>query len=114
MSKPSRPEAVAGPESLLVGRRRFLKAGLVGSAVLMTSGIAVNIAPKRITFRPSGYLWLQHQDVAFLSAILPALLTGSIPEGNEGKPSVIQGLQQLDINISRMSPGRTARVTKTL
>ncbi|WP_211829955.1 hypothetical protein [Kistimonas asteriae] len=104
MSKPSRPEAVAGTESLLVGRRRFLKAGLMGSAVLVTSGVAVNIAQKESPSAHPGYLWLQLQDVAFLSAILPALLKGSIPEGNEGKPSVIRGLQQLDNNISRMSP----------
>ncbi len=104
MKKPSRPDAVTETESLLVSRRRFLKAGMFGSVVLVTSGLAVNLAQKESPSVHPGYQWLQPQDVAFLSAILPALLKDSIPDGNEGKPAVIRGLQQLDANLHRLSP----------
>lgn len=59
------------------GRRRLLKVGVFGSAVLAAAGGGVALSGKPALC--AGCLWLRREDRAVLMAIVPVMLAGALP-----------------------------------
>lgn len=63
-------------------RRRFLKVGLASTAVLATVGATTGVVSfKRTSNQPvaAGFQFLRPADVAFFTAVVPAILGSSLP-----------------------------------
>lgn len=85
-----------------VGRRDFLKTTLATSLMLGTGAGLATLSGCSDDRPATGYLHLRASDVAFLTPLVPVILTGgSLPKGDEDIPKVLASLDQL---LDMLSP----------
>lgn len=90
-------------ESLSLNRREFLRTGLFGSALLVGGASIASLSG--CSSRQSaadGFLHLRPADIEMLSALVPVLLAGALPNGDADVPRV---LQRLDTLLDSPAPG---------
>lgn len=95
------------------GRRGLLKLGLLGGAMLATAGVAASLSGCSVDSPPkAGYRVLREDDMAFLQALIPVVLTGAVAAGK--MPAAVQGtLKNIDDGLAQVSPG-TLKLTRQL
>lgn len=94
-------------------RRRFLKVGLMGTAVLTAAagGIILSRQPEVC----SDCLWLQQDDQHLLQAIIPVMLVGALPiDKDERSQAIDEIITGFDISISHLPPLVRAEVRQLL
>lgn len=88
------------------GRRKLLKAGLVGTAVLATAGIAVSVTSfNRASQQPAteGFGFLRPDDIILLSALIPAALGSTLSADLATRTPILDTmLQRIDGMILRL------------
>lgn len=90
-------------EPLHLNRRQFLRAGVLGSA-LLAGGASVS-SLSGCSSRQSaadGFLHLRPADIEMLTPLVPVLLAGALPNGDADVPRV---LQRLDSLLESPAPG---------
>lgn len=82
--------------SLGLGRRQFLKLGFWGTVAL--GGVSTTALLTGCSSAPvaQGYRLLRAGDVALLTALLPVVLKGALPEGEARQAAVTETLHSLD------------------
>lgn len=92
-------------ESLTLGRREFLRAGLFGSALLAGgAGVASLSGCSAPMTAAEGYLHLRQADLELLTPLVPVILAGALPNG---EADVQRALKRLDTLFD--SPSRGSR-----
>ena len=92
-----------GVETGLLSRRGALKIGVCASAFLATVGVGASLSGCSTSQPASGFSVLRSSDLAFLQAVIPVLLQGSVrPEQlpDTGKAT----LHSLDNTLAHLSP----------
>jgi hypothetical protein len=86
----------------MLSRRQFLKVGLVSGAVLAGAGWFA----LRGGWKPAGgYRWLDARSSAIVTALVPAILEGSLPSGEPGRSvAVREVVAAFDRAVSGLSP----------
>lgn len=94
-------------------RRRFLKVGLLGSAVLVAAsgGLALRRQPGRC----DACLWLHKGDQQFLQAVIPVMLAGALPDKDKQRiralNEIIDGFDQ---TVAHFPPSIRAEIRQLL
>ena len=91
---------------LKTSRRGLLKAGLIGTAVLVTGGgIASLSGCSREPDSVQGLRFLRQQDVIFLTALAPVILQKNYPGslGSKAEPQFLKALDTLMLTLSEYS-----------
>lgn len=84
-------------------RRRFLKVGLVGSAVLTVAAGGIFLTYQSESC--ADCLWLHQDDQLLLKAIIPIILAGALPkEQNERNTAINEVIIGFDISVSHFPP----------
>lgn len=98
-------------------RRQFLKTGLVGSLVLgfAATGAALTACSGDSTGRCKDCLWLTDDDQELLTALVPVMLAGALPQSaNEKTTAIKQTVTAIDITISHFSPAIRKEIRQLL
>ena len=92
-------------ESLTLGRREFLRAGLFGSALLAGgAGVASLSGCSAPMTAAEGYLHLRPADLELLTPLVPVILAGAL---SNGEADVQRALKRLDTLFD--SPSQSSR-----
>ncbi|HLR17398.1 MAG TPA: hypothetical protein VK099_05945 [Alcanivoracaceae bacterium] len=90
------------------GRRHFLRVGIAGTAILATAGITAGVVGfKRVSNQEvaTGYYLFRPDDVALLTALVPVILKGSLPEDTSQHPAIIDAIiKSMDDTCMRLGP----------
>ena len=90
-------------ESLPLGRREFLRAGLLGSALLAGGASVASLSGCSAPMTAAdGYLHLRPADIALLTPLVPVILAGALPNG---EADVQRALKRLDTLFDSPSQG---------
>lgn len=98
-------------------RRRFLKAGLMGTALLGLAGVGTLFSGRvtkqgsdlRVGGREVSWYFLTADEQTLLMALMPAILAGAIPEQPEEYTDTLEAtLAAVDEAIHRFSPANQA------
>ncbi len=84
-------------------RRQFLKVGLLGSATLSVAACGVSRTRKSNT--KDKFLWLEEDDHELLSALIPVMLDGALPEDSADHSLAMKEIiMGVDISVAHMLP----------
>ena len=90
-------------ESLTLVRREFLRAGLLGSALLAGGASVASLSGCSAPMTAAdGYLHLRPADIALLTPLVPVILAGALPNG---EADVQRALKRLDTLFDSPSQG---------
>lgn len=98
-------------------RRQFLKTGFVGSLALglASTGAALTACSGDSTGRCRDCLWLTEDDHELLTALVPVMLAGALPQSaNEKTTAITQTVTAVDITISHFSPAIRKEIRQLL
>lgn len=91
-------------ENALLSRRGALKVGVCASALLATAGLSASLSGCSASSSARGFAVLRSSDLAFLRALIPVMLLGSVaPPSMPGAANAT--LHKLDDNLNHLSPG---------
>ena len=90
-------------ETALISRRGALKIGLCASAFLATASLGASLSGCSADTRVRGFAVLRSSDMAFLRALIPVMLAGSVA-ANVMPEATDATLHQLDSNLDHLSP----------
>ena len=86
-----------------LSRRGLLKVGLFGSAFLATAGVTASLSGCSASSSARGFSVLRSSDLAFLRALIPVMLAGSV--ATAAMPEAVKDtLNRLDDNLNHLSP----------
>ncbi|MFP6848395.1 MAG: twin-arginine translocation pathway signal protein [Pseudomonas sp.] len=86
-----------------LSRRRLLKVGLLGSALLGTAGLTATLSGCSADTPKVGLKVIRESDLPFLQALIPVMLAGAVPPAQ--MPQAISAtLENLDYSLSHLSP----------
>jgi len=94
-------------------RRRFLKVGLIGSAVLAAAagGIVLSRRPEEC----APCLFLHRGDQQLLNAVVPVMLAGALPEDIEKRTQSIEAIiSGVDKTVAHFPPSVRAEIRQLL
>lgn len=94
-------------------RRRFLKVGLFGSAVLaaVAGGIALSRRPEKC----EPCLWLHQGDRQLLQAVIPVMLAGALPDNIDQRAQSIKAIiSGFDKTVAHFPPTVRAEIRQLL
>jgi hypothetical protein len=92
-----------------LSRRKLLKVGLLGSALLATAGVAASLGGCSADTPASGRLILRDSDLPFLRRVIPVILAGAVPLTQV--PQMIAGtLHSIDRALASLSPAQLIQV----
>ena len=90
-------------ENALLSRRGVLKVGAVASAFLATAGVGASLGGCSASSSARGFSVLRSTDLAFLRALIPVMLAGSVADGS--MPVATKAtLSKVDDNLNHLSP----------
>ena len=106
-------------ENILInpGRRRVLKTGLAGSLVLVfaSSGATLTGCSNGSPGLCRVCLWLSDDDHTMLTALVPVMLAGALPQSpNEKRDAILQTITAVDITISHFPPAVREEIRQLL
>ena len=90
-------------ESALLSRRGVLKVSVCASALLATAGLTASLSGCSASASARGFSVLRSSDLAFLRALIPVMLAGSVVAAS--MPDAAKAtLNKLDNNLNHLSP----------
>ena len=90
-------------DNALLSRRGVLKVGLCASALLATAGLTASLSGCSASSSARGFSVLRSSDLAFLRALIPVMLAGSV--ATAAMPEAAKDtLNKLDDNLNHLSP----------
>ncbi|EIK54943.1 hypothetical protein YO5_19307 [Stutzerimonas stutzeri TS44] len=94
---------------LPLNRRGLLRIGLLGGALLTTSGLAASLSGCSRELPATSFAMLRPSDLPLLRRLIPVLLAGAV--ATPDAPQVVEGtLSSLDRNLQQLSPALAAQV----
>jgi len=111
MQKAPKPQSLIGSKLNNPSRRGFLRAGVIGSALLASmSGVSVltgcSSKPEPSSLSASGgtaYLFLNKEDIVMVAALIPVIVGDSWPQSESAQTDAIgMTLERVDRYLSRM------------
>jgi hypothetical protein len=90
-------------EAAHLSRRKLLKIGLLGSALLGTSGLTATLVGCSAATPKAGFAVLRETDLPFLQALIPVVLDGAVAPAQMAQ-AVSGTLQSLDYSLDHLSP----------
>ena len=92
------------PDAALLSRRGVLKIGFFGAAFLSTVGLTASLSGCSASHPAAGFMALRANDLPFLRALLPVMLSGAHAQA-DSLPSAVDGsLKALDASLAHLSP----------
>lgn len=95
----------AAQDGTPISRRRFLKVGLLGTALLTTAGITASLMKRSDSEAAAGYLVLRARDMPFLQASVPVVIAASVASQPMGS-AVRATIEGIDHNLAHFSPAQ--------
>lgn len=96
-------------------RRRFLRVGLAGTAVLSTVGITAGVVGfKRVSSQDAatGYYFLRPSDVALFTALVPAVLGHALPQDDSKTAVIEEVVKRIDDTCMRLGSPNQKELTQ--
>lgn len=94
--------------SAALSRRDFLRTGTLGGMLLATGSATAMLAGCAKPHPAANHAFLREQDIRVLTALIPVVLKGALPEGEAQAAAVDNTLKSLDRFIGNTSPGAMA------
>ncbi|MCW8195110.1 twin-arginine translocation pathway signal protein [Proteobacteria bacterium 005FR1] len=95
----------AAQDSNAVSRRKFLKIGLWGTALLTAGGITTGLLQRSSPEPAAGFQVLRASDMPFLQATIPVILAGAVTP-QRMRVAVNATLAGIDYNLAHFSPAQ--------
>jgi hypothetical protein len=94
------------------GRRRFLKLGLAGSALLAAAAGGLVLSRRPETCHPCQ--WIHQGDRQLLRALVPVMLAGALPSGRSGAQAIDEIITGVDVTVAHFPPTVRAEIRQLL
>ncbi len=90
-------------ESPNLSRRRLLKVGLLGTALLGTAGLTATLSGCSASTPKAGFAVIRESDLPFLQALIPVMLAGAVAPA-QMQQAINATIENLDYSLNHLSP----------